>query len=897
MSASIHRIHRGAAGLFLVILVGGLLWRLATPLPAHAAAGVAAPVAQADGEGWPGDKVVIEFHPCTVFLPYPEQDGKTVVCGTMRAPVDYAKPDGKQLEIAFVKLLSTSLSPAAEPVVYLEGGPGGSALSRVKLWADTFATLRQTHDVILFDQRGTTYSTPISCTPVMVAMASQADSDPELADILTQLVQADADAPIPAAILATTYGTCAEFYAGEGYDVTQFNTQNNARDLMNLVHALGYEGVNLYGISYGTRLALVAMRDWPAHIRSVVLDSSYPTQINNYETVTVLYEEQLQQIFAECAADAACAAAYPDLPARLHNLLEEDLSFEAADGESLTASEILAALPDEINSNPGLANWLPRIITAMEDGEIVDLEALSDQMQETASPGAETLTDQMIMTVQEYLDQVNAVGQVVSTMTYTNTPGYQFMDQFMAAGQALDEETRMRFAIELWGAMVFGGDPLRTTFGELIDEFLEPAEAAPLRAALDQLTDGDLQVAMNAQREAIVGESAEDGMNAAFECAEEMPFNDLEAIDAALAAQEFPELGEGQALVSAQTAAKCKFWPQAKITAAFKAPVESAVPTLVLSGLYDTQTPPSWNAAAAAGLQDAFLLEFPMAGHGVMLFSKCANDIVQAFVNRPDVQPLATCIDLLGPSFVGPEEELPTLAAPGAEDEVDAAIFVGQIPATDGSSAQRVALYLFADGTAGMTGTYEDGSDLPLSHGLWVLDDDGALTVTMLGTEETEFSEPAELKFIVDGDTLTLDGEPWGIKEDPQFSLVQSEEELAGVVSEQLDSDAIQSAILDALGEEKTPATAKSFKFDNDPPFTADMGCYHLKNPGGQEVTVLLKGDSGASFTVKVPANGEVEQCLWPGNYSYDFRRSGDATRWGEIRVESGANQEWVVGD
>jgi pimeloyl-ACP methyl ester carboxylesterase len=85
---------------------------------------------------------------------------------------------------------------------------------------------------------------------------------------------------------------------------------------------LGFDQWNLYGISYGTRLALTAMRDYPKGIRSVILDSTYPPQVSAYVEMIPKAAAAFDTIFAACAGDVDCNAAYPDLKTTFYGLLE-----------------------------------------------------------------------------------------------------------------------------------------------------------------------------------------------------------------------------------------------------------------------------------------------------------------------------------------------------------------------------------------------------------------------------------------------------------------------------------------------------------------------------------------------------------------------------------------------
>jgi pimeloyl-ACP methyl ester carboxylesterase len=115
---------------------------------------------------------------------------------------------------------------------------------------------------------------------------------------------------------------CARQLMANGVDLGQYTTVASANDVVVLVKALGYDDYNLYGVSYGTRLALEVMRSHPeSGLRSVVLDSTSPPEINSYELLSISTHEVAIQLFADCERDLACHAAYPDLKTRFIALL------------------------------------------------------------------------------------------------------------------------------------------------------------------------------------------------------------------------------------------------------------------------------------------------------------------------------------------------------------------------------------------------------------------------------------------------------------------------------------------------------------------------------------------------------------------------------------------------
>src|SRR6185312_12956667 len=88
-----------------------------------------------------------------------------VECGTLQVPENWSQPEGRQILITYVVLKSTGATPKSDPILYLEGGPGGSALTGLDAYAGTiFDEMRQDRDIVLFDQRGTQFSSPLECS-------------------------------------------------------------------------------------------------------------------------------------------------------------------------------------------------------------------------------------------------------------------------------------------------------------------------------------------------------------------------------------------------------------------------------------------------------------------------------------------------------------------------------------------------------------------------------------------------------------------------------------------------------------------------------------------------------------------------------------------------------------
>jgi len=251
----------------------------------------------------------------------PRPAGFAAQCGYIRLPQDYAAPAAGSVEIFYTRIQSRSAQPAADPLVYLVGGPGssGSQLLQTsfRAYLGAFAPER---DIIVIDQRGTGLSNPpLYCREALF----------RLDEILQSHFGEHAE------LLLDILSDCQARLARKNISFATFHSGNNARDIVQVLLALGYERWNLVGVSYGSRLALVMMRDYPQYLRSVILDSVYPPQADIYLDSYYSGERALAALFEACAAAPACAARYPDL------------------------ADVFYALYERLNRQPLLASYSP----------------------------------------------------------------------------------------------------------------------------------------------------------------------------------------------------------------------------------------------------------------------------------------------------------------------------------------------------------------------------------------------------------------------------------------------------------------------------------------------------------------------------------------------------------
>jgi pimeloyl-ACP methyl ester carboxylesterase len=216
-------------------------------------------------------------------------------CGNLRVPEDRLRPDGAHIDLAIAVVPALNRRAAAPPLFLLAGGPGQAASAMYTSFAAAFARVNRNHDIVLVDQRGTGKSAPLSC--------DYPEDWQEENDTLPALRKATLDC-------LHKYGDRVRFYT----------TSAAVADLSAVREALGFGAVDLYGVSYGTRVAELYMRRHPESVHAVILDGvTYPEQAIGPETPFDA-ERALDLIVTRCAKSTDCASAYPDLRQELDAL-------------------------------------------------------------------------------------------------------------------------------------------------------------------------------------------------------------------------------------------------------------------------------------------------------------------------------------------------------------------------------------------------------------------------------------------------------------------------------------------------------------------------------------------------------------------------------------------------
>jgi pimeloyl-ACP methyl ester carboxylesterase len=440
-------------------------------------------------------------------------------CGTLRVPEDREHPKDRSIELKVAVVPALNRRSTAAPMFLLAGGPGQSAQQVYASVSSAFARINRNHAIVLLDQRGTGGSSLQSC---------------DYPEEWQQPVD-----PMPALRKATK-----ECLAKLGQRVRFYTTSAAVRDLDDMRAALGYEQIDLYGASYGTRVAEHYMRRYPARVHAVILDGvTYPEQMIGAETPQD-GENALNLIIARCGQAPDCAAAYPELQQDLESLLRQ------------FGPQKVPVTIDDPNSG------LPLVI--------------------------------------EFNHKI--LGAALRFLSYSATQA------------------------SLLPALIHEG-----AHGRL----------RPLAS----------QSIMNARQ---IGDQLANGMQYSVICSEDAPFFAAAIADRAAMAKTYQgtELVDGLGEI-------CKQWPRGPVDADLHAPLQSDIPTLLLSGEADPVTPPADAERTAAGLMRHRHLVLKGEGHG-QLATGCVPKLMADFLDDPAPDRLdAACLEQHSPepfflSMTGP---------------------------------------------------------------------------------------------------------------------------------------------------------------------------------------------------------------------------------------------------
>ena len=232
-----------------------------------------------------GPVSALELEDCRISAG-PSFPGIKARCGRFERPLDPEDAGAGTIELRVAVVPALNLQPEPDPVVPLAGGPGQGAVQFYSAYAHAFEPVRRNRDILLVDQRGTGESARMDC-PI--------DDD---------IVEGQFSAEQTAAYMKE----CLEALP---HDPRFFTTSVAVQDLEAVREALGYPALNLYGVSYGTRVAQHFARRYPEVTRTIVLDGVVPPQLALGPEIATESQKAVDAVLERCAADEACAEAFP----------------------------------------------------------------------------------------------------------------------------------------------------------------------------------------------------------------------------------------------------------------------------------------------------------------------------------------------------------------------------------------------------------------------------------------------------------------------------------------------------------------------------------------------------------------------------------------------------------
>ena len=286
-------------------------------------------------------------------------------CGSFEVNENPQDPDSKKISLNVLRIPAVNPVPEKDPLFIIAGGPGQSAVVVAESIHRVFGEIRKNRDIVFVDQRGTGKSNPLDC-------------DVEAEDT-KQFSEAEQKA---LAKEATT--KCIEKHKDQA---AYYTTNYAVTDLDEVRNALGYEKINLWGGSYGSRVVLEYMRRYPAHMRAGILDGAAPVAI----ALPWFMERDglagLQAINKQCAESPACISHYGDIvlkaervSSQLANTPQEIKIAHPRTQEKITVNltaQDFSAMVRLALYNRDVSSLLPQVISEADAGDYQLFASLS----------------------------------------------------------------------------------------------------------------------------------------------------------------------------------------------------------------------------------------------------------------------------------------------------------------------------------------------------------------------------------------------------------------------------------------------------------------------------------------------------------------------------------------
>jgi pimeloyl-ACP methyl ester carboxylesterase len=376
-------------------------------------------------------------------------------CGVLKVPEDRSQSGGATIDLHVAVVPALNRRATAAPLFLLAGGPGQGATAMYTSFAAAFARVNRNHDIVLVDQRGTGNSAPLAC--------EYPDDWQAQGDLMAALRQATL--------------TCLHKYG----DRVRFYTSGAAvADLAAVRESLGFPVIDLYGVSYGTRVAQLYMRRFPATVHAVILDGvTFPQQAIGPDT-PLDGQRALDLIVVRCENSRDCAAAYPELRQELEGLRRQF----GPQKSMITIDDPDSGLPLKIEFNRSMLNASLRFLSY----SATQASLLPALIHRAAEGSLAPLAAQTIMTARQVGDQL-ASGMQNSVICSEDVPFFAAADIDRAALSRTYQGTEQLDALleicKLWPRGPVDADlhsPLRSDIPTLLlsgeaDPVTPPADA------------------------------------------------------------------------------------------------------------------------------------------------------------------------------------------------------------------------------------------------------------------------------------------------------------------------------------------------------------------------------------------------------------------------------------
>ena len=359
------------------------------PVPASTSALVAPQPAAASTPAKSPDAPAMSFTPCQI------QDLQGVAvysaqCADFAVPENPAKPDGRTITLRVARVPAINRRKAPDPLFLLAGGPGMAATALYGNAAPAFARIHRNRDIVLVDQRGTGNSNALDCPT----------DDLEMMSATPEQLSAEAQ-------------RCLQTLSKHA-DVAYYTTSVAVQDLDRVRAALGYETIDLYGGSYGTRVAEHYLRRYPKQTRAVILDGVVAPQEILGPDAAIDAETALQNVLSRCARDTACKQHFGD-PTETYRALRKSLEAKAV---SVTLPDPSTGTPTTLNfGSLHLAMVLRLSIYSSEQAALLPLALHLAQHSGNFAP----LAGQFLLTLRTF-DQIASYGMHNSVICTEDVP-------------------------------------------------------------------------------------------------------------------------------------------------------------------------------------------------------------------------------------------------------------------------------------------------------------------------------------------------------------------------------------------------------------------------------------------------------------------------------------------